>query len=111
MSMLNVASILALGTLYLNDPIDDDWASRWVTSAWHENSGSFDTVVHGDHTYLRTTTDARYYTAARALSTPATSIGVPLAVQYRTGSPQTIDCGGTYIKLFSDPVLIIFLQC
>lgn len=97
--MFSLWTACVLGAVYLDDPIDADWAAAWKDSAWHDNSAAFDTQERAGRMYLRTPTDARFYAISRGFDAPASSVEKPLVIQYRTGSPQSIDCGGTYVKL------------
>ncbi|CDS11663.1 hypothetical protein LRAMOSA03926 [Lichtheimia ramosa] len=114
MKIPTIAAVLGLAALtsaevYLHETFSDGegWKDRWTVSEHREDLGKM-AVSTGEwfadedkSAGLRTTEDYRFY----ALSTPVKPFntkGKDLVIQYDVKNDQNIDCGGSYLKVFSD---------
>eukprot|EP00457_Paulinella_chromatophora_P006311 gb/GEZN01006329.1/.p1 GENE.gb/GEZN01006329.1/~~gb/GEZN01006329.1/.p1 ORF type:complete len:405 (-),score=77.32 gb/GEZN01006329.1/:464-1624(-) len=103
--------LIALATLcaaevYFKETFDGNWLDRWTIPTWKKDEvGSWKV---GPGTYnpqngLKTTTDAKFYAAATKF-TPFSNEGKNLVIQFQVAFPQSIDCGGGYLKVFGEGI-------
>jgi calreticulin len=104
-----VAAVSA--TTYFKETFDSSYASRWVTSTWKASeAGKFGHTAgefYGDAEAdkgLSTTQDARFYAASAKFPKPFSNEGKDLVIQFSVKFPQTIDCGGGYVKVLASTV-------
>jgi calreticulin len=69
-------------------------------SAKRENLGKFDVKEGG----LKTTEDAKFYGISSEISTTLNTKGKTFVIQFVVRHPQSIDCGGGYLKLVKDAI-------
>jgi calreticulin len=96
-------------TTHFKETFDDGWEKRWVVSDWKKSEGTAGEWKHtagewyGDAQKdkgIQTTPDARFY-AISAKFSEFSNKGKDLVVQFQIRHPQSIDCGGGYIKVLS----------
>ncbi|KAF9322842.1 hypothetical protein BG006_002013 [Podila minutissima] len=95
-------------TTYLEETFSDDkWQDRWTISlaktdlgAFEISSGSWSTGKDYSRG-LRTTQDARFYSASTPLSSVFDTSNQDLIVQYTVKQEIHQECGGSYIKLLT----------
>lgn len=95
--------------VHFKETFDAGWEKRWVTSSWKKSEGTAGEFKwtagdwYGDAEKdkgIQTTPDARFY-ALSAKMPEFSNKGKDLVVQFQVRHPQSIDCGGGYIKLAS----------
>jgi calreticulin len=102
-----------LATTLFSETFDDGdaWADRWVVSrateedkagVWVRNQSAWHAAQAGWG--LATTQDARFYAISARFDAPVSTRERTLHVLYSVQHPQTIDCGGGYLKLFPSSV-------
>jgi len=98
---------LASAAFFEEDFSSDPFSSGWVVSDWKQKEGSAGTWEWSAGPFyndaeadkgLRTSTDYRFYTISKEF-TEFSNKGKNLVLQYTVKNPQTLDCGGGYIKL------------
>ncbi|KAF8987721.1 hypothetical protein BGZ52_003006 [Haplosporangium bisporale] len=97
---------LASATTYLEETFSDDkWQDRWTISSAKTDLGAFEISPgnwYADKEYsqgLRTTQDARFYSASTPLSATFDTSNDDLIVQYTVKQEVPQECGGSYLKL------------
>ncbi|KAI9312107.1 Calreticulin family-domain-containing protein [Dichotomocladium elegans] len=107
-AVLGLAS-LATAEIYLHETFSDGegWKDRWTLSEHREDLGKL-AVSPGEwfadevkSSGLRTTEDYRFYAVSTPI-TPFNTKGKDLIIQFDVKNDQNIDCGGSYVKVFSD---------
>jgi calreticulin len=87
---------------------DSSYSSRWVTSNWKKSEGTSGEWAHVAGPYhgdaeedkgIQTSQDARFYAISSAIAEPFSNNGKTLVFQFQVRFPQSIDCGGGYVKL------------
>jgi len=109
---LAVVVVLALASLataaHFVEKFGDDWSKRWVVSDWKKSEGTAGTWKHTAGSFygdaeedkgLQTSEDARFYAISSKIDKPFSNEGKDLILQFSAKHPQSIDCGGGYIKL------------
>jgi len=100
-------AVSALATVYFSEDFSGDWQSRWVVSKNKESEGTQGVFKVAASKYatdanaekgLQTSQDARFYQAT-AKFPKFSNKGKTLYFQYSVSHPQSIDCGGGYLKL------------
>lgn len=105
---LGMAALVS-AEVYLHETFSDGeaWKDRWTLSTHREDLGKLEVspgkwfADEDKSAALRTTEDYRFY----ALSTPVkpfTNKDKDYVVQFDVKNDQSIDCGGSYIKLFPE---------
>eukprot|EP00178_Gracilaria_changii_P022073 TRINITY_DN6539_c0_g1_i2.p1 TRINITY_DN6539_c0_g1~~TRINITY_DN6539_c0_g1_i2.p1 ORF type:complete len:383 (-),score=89.61 TRINITY_DN6539_c0_g1_i2:66-1214(-) len=97
---LLLALIAYTQAAFYSENFDGNWESRWVQGEVGDNLGKF---VSGKAPFyetsgIKTSEDARFYRLSSAFESFSNK-DKPLVLQYTVANPQTIDCGGGYIKL------------
>jgi len=94
-------------TIHFKETFDAGWEKRWVDSSWKKSEGTAGEFkwTAGDwyadaekDKGIQTHPDARFY-ATSAKMPQFSNQGKDLVVQFQVRHPQSIDCGGGYIKL------------
>ncbi|CAI9728618.1 calreticulin-like [Octopus vulgaris] len=95
---------------FKEDFIDDSWRSKWVDSIYKgSDQGKFEISAgkfYGDAVKdkgLKTSQDAKFY-GISANFDKFSNENEPLVLQFTVKHEQNIDCGGGYIKLYSDDI-------
>jgi len=101
---------LANATTHYKETFDDGWEKRWVVSNWKKNEGTAGEWKwtsgdwYGDESLskgIATGPDARFYAISSKFAHPVSlpTESKDLVLQFSVKHPQSIDCGGGYIKL------------
>jgi len=99
---------VASATVYFKETFDKDWEKRWVTSDWKKDEGTAGEWKwtagpwYGDKEKdkgIQTSQDARFYAISAKMPKKFNNKGKDLVLQFQIRFPQSIDCGGGYIKL------------
>ncbi|KAG5471480.1 hypothetical protein LSCM1_01571 [Leishmania martiniquensis] len=90
---------------------------------FHEEFNTMDGWVHSEHSSdygkaelssgkvhvdavkeqgLKLTEDSKFYAVSKKLPTPVSNEGKPIVLSYSVKNEQNLNCGGTYLKLFSE---------
>ncbi|ORZ12634.1 Calreticulin family-domain-containing protein [Absidia repens] len=115
MKIPTIATILGLSTLacaevFLHETFSDgdNWTQRWTPSTHRADLGVLE-VSSGKwaadaekNTGLRTTEDYRFYATSTKFDKPFDNKDKDFVVQFDVKNEQKIDCGGSYVKIFSD---------
>jgi calreticulin len=104
--LLAILASVASGKVYFKETFGSDWQDRWTiptwkkdeAGAWEQGSGK-----HNPSNVLRTSQDAKFYAAATTFDAFSNK-DKDLVVQMQVAFPQTIDCGGGYLKVFGEGV-------
>ncbi|KAL0088030.1 Calnexin [Phycomyces blakesleeanus] len=112
-SIIVFASALVLATtvsaeVFLYETFSDKegWQKRWAPSTYREDLGIFKVspgqwfTDKDEKAGLQTTEDYRFYAVSTPMK-PFNNLEKDLVVQFDVKNEQNIDCGGSYIKLFS----------
>lgn len=96
---------VALAEVYFKETFEGNWLDRWTIPNWKK--GELGDWKAGPGTYnsqngLKSSQDAKFYAAATKFSKPFSNDGKDLVIQFQVAFPQSIDCGGGYIKIFGD---------
>ncbi|KAG0175743.1 hypothetical protein DFQ28_003221 [Apophysomyces sp. BC1034] len=114
MKIPTIAAVLGLAALasaevFLHETFSDGegWKDRWTPSTYREDLGKLE-VAPGKwfadkekSAGLRTTEDYRFYATSTAFK-PFNNKDKDLVIQFDVKNEQSIDCGGSYVKIFSD---------
>ncbi|KAG0031182.1 hypothetical protein BGZ82_007088 [Podila clonocystis] len=105
LASLAIATLVS-ATTYLEETFSDDkWQDRWTISSAKTDLGAFEISSgswYADKDYsqgLRTTQDARFYSASTPLSSIFDTSNQDLIVQYTVKQEIRQECGGSYLKL------------
>ncbi|KAI8141178.1 Calreticulin family-domain-containing protein [Fennellomyces sp. T-0311] len=107
-TVLGLAAV-ASAEIFLHETFSDNegWKDRWTVSSHREDLGKL-TVSPGTwfadeekSAGLRTTEDYRFYSVSAPIK-PFENKDKDLVIQFDVKNDQSIDCGGSYLKLFSD---------
>jgi len=99
---------LASAKVHYVEKFDSSYASRWVTSDWKKSDGTAGVWAHSagpnhgdaeEDKGIQTSQDARFYAISSAIPEPFSNNGKTLVFQFQVRFPQSIDCGGGYVKL------------
>lgn len=96
----------AQAKIYLNEPFNS--MDAWVNSGKKEDYGKFilsSGDFYGDaeiNKGLKTSQDAHFYAASRAIPEAVTNEGKDLVVSLSVKHEQGLDCGGGYIKIMPE---------
>ncbi|KAF7731270.1 hypothetical protein EC973_000686 [Apophysomyces ossiformis] len=114
MKIPTITAILGLAALasaevFLHETFSDGeaWKDRWTLSNYREDLGKLEVAPgkwYADkekNAGLRTTEDYRFYAASTSFK-PFSNKGKDFVVQFDVKNEQNIDCGGSYVKIFSD---------
>ncbi|KAG0085447.1 hypothetical protein BGZ93_009535 [Podila epicladia] len=104
--LASAIATLVSATTYLEETFSDDkWQDHWTISSAKTDLGAFE-ISSGswsaDKDYsrgLRTTQDARFYSASTPFSSIFDTSNQDLIVQYTVKQEIRQECGGSYIKL------------
>jgi len=101
----------AVATVYFDDDLSKDgWEKRWVVSDWKKSdgtAGTWDLAASSLATDrvaergLHTTQDARFYAISSKFPTFSNK-DKRVVLQFSVQHPQSIDCGGGYVKVLPD---------
>jgi len=81
-------------TNFFSDNFLGDWNKRWVQSK-RDGLGKFEVKDGG----LKTMEDAKFYGISSEMSSTFNTKGKTTVIQFVVKHPQSIDCGGGYLKL------------
>jgi len=89
--------------IFLSEDFGSGWEGRWVTSEARDDLGAF-AAGCGDYsaddcTGIHTSQDAKFYAVSTALSEEFDTTDKDFVVQVAVAFPQSIDCGGGYLKV------------
>jgi len=114
-ALLPLLCLMAVGMtsakVYFQDKFDDGdaWEQRWVqTKHTGKEFGKLKLTAgkfFGDKDAslgLQTSEDARFYGVSTKLAESFNNEGKSLVIQFSVKHEQNIDCGGGYVKVFSD---------
>ncbi|KAL0089425.1 Calreticulin CNE1 [Phycomyces blakesleeanus] len=114
MKIFTIATVLGLASLasaeiFLHETFSDgeNWTQRWTPSTHRADLGKLEVTTgkwfadENKSNALRTTEDYRFYATSTPIK-PFTNKGKDLVIQYDVKNEQHIDCGGNYVKIFSD---------
>jgi len=99
---------VAAAKVHFSERFDSSYSSRWVTSNWKKSEGTSGEWAHVAGPYhgdaeedkgIQTSQDARFYAISSAIAEPFSNNGKTLVFQFQVRFPQSIDCGGGYVKL------------
>ncbi|GAB1603116.1 calreticulin-like [Argonauta hians] len=96
--------------MFKEEFLDDSWRSKWIDSTYKGNDqGKFEISAgkfYGDAEKdkgLKTTQDAKFY-GISAKFDKFNNENQPLVIQFTVKHEQNIDCGGGYVKVYSDDI-------
>ncbi|KAI8384982.1 Calreticulin family-domain-containing protein [Radiomyces spectabilis] len=114
MKVPTIAAVLGLAAVcsaevFLHETFSDgqSWTDRWTPSTYREDLGKMEVspgkwfVDEAKNAGLRTTEDYRFYAVSTKFK-PFNNKGKDLVIQLDVKNEQNIDCGGSYVKVFSD---------
>uniref|UniRef100_A0A5S6Q8K0 Calreticulin n=1 Tax=Trichuris muris TaxID=70415 RepID=A0A5S6Q8K0_TRIMR len=88
----------------------DEWKKRWVQSVYNEDYGKF-ALSHGRYFAdeqadkgLQTTENMHFYAISRNFDRPFNGLNKTLVLQFIVKHDQTLNCGGSYVKLLTADV-------
>jgi len=94
---------LTRGKIYFQEDFGSGWEDRWITSEAKEDLGVLASGCgpYGaeDCTGVYTSQDAKFYAASAPFSEEFDSTDKDFVLQYTVAFPQSIDCGGGYLKV------------
>jgi len=101
MKVILIFSIFIIAAFTANFFKEDNflgqWEKRWKSTT-RDGMGKFE-VKDGR---LRTSQDAKFYAISSEMATTVDTKGKSLVVQLAVAHPQSIDCGGGYLKVVRD---------